>query len=545
MKLSVSRKIMLVNGASSLMAIVVTVSLLLLLTHLNATAKKVAEAAAFTDRQVYSLVEGTAQVQGVMQKLLREKDPDEIEKLLRQDSVLSQNAQKCIADAGCQATAVDSDYASLSSINALGIQKILVGDVAQAQQIFIEQSAPMYERLLGDIGERRKADADKAAVAKKKQNASSTVLVIIVIVFVVVGLGFSFGLGLFIARTITGPLSATNRMISDIAQGEGDLTKRIAVSSGDEIGELASGFNLFVEKLQKIMRTIGSNTTTLSGSSEELSKVSGGIAKTSAEMSSRSAAVAASTEEASANIKNISSSAGQMSAEVESVATAIEEMSALLNEVAMNCQKESQIATTASAHARSTENLIGRLETAATGIGKVVNVINNIADQTKLLALNATIEAASAGDAGKGFSVVAGEVKELAKQTANATGEITLQIEGIQASSKEAVRAIAAIAGIIEEIGSISHTIVSAVEEQSATVNEIAKNIGGASQAATEIARNVGESAKGLSEVSSNIQGVNQAASETSGGVRNIKQSSLGLAQLAIGLQKIVGQFKV
>ena len=326
-------------------------------------------------------------------------------------------------------------------------------------------------------------------------------------------------------------MKAVTNGLKDIAQGEGDLTKRLHAGSQDEIGELAKFFNTFMEKLQGIIKNITENSTTLSSASEELSAVSTQLAANAEEMTNQSNTVASATEQATANVNNISAAAEQMSSGVSTVATAIEEMSSSLNEVAKNCQKENLIASNANNQAKSTRELMERLGVSSKEIGKVIEVINDIADQTNLLALNATIEAASAGEAGKGFAVVANEVKELAKQTAQATDQISRQIEEMQNSTGSAVKAIEEITRIIEEINTISHTIVSAVEEQSATVNEIAKN--------------VGESAKGLSEVSSNIQGVNKAATDTAGGVQNIRQSSQDLAKLAVVLQKIVGQFKV
>ncbi len=118
-----------------------------------------------------------------------------------------------------------------------------------------------------------------------------------------------------------------------------------------------------------------------------------------------------------------------------------------------------------------------KLGAAAKSIGKVVEVINDIADQTNLLALNATIEVASAGEAGKRFAVVANEVKELAKQTAQATQEIQKQVEDMQTNTESAIKAIDSVSKVIEEVNEISQTIVSAVEEQSATVNEISRNV--------------------------------------------------------------------
>ena len=234
-----------------------------------------------------------------------------------------------------------------------------------------------------------------------------------------------------------------------------------------------------------------------------------------------------------------------MSSSADTVATAIEEMSASINEVARNCQKELQISSDASAHARSSQDIMNNLGIASKSIGKVIEVINDLADQTNLLALNATIEAASAGEAGKGFAVVANEVKALAKQTAQATQEIQTQIEDIQRNTDSAVLAIESVVTIIEEVNTISQTIVSAVEEQSITVNEIAKNVSGVSIGAQEVARNVAESAQGLAEVARTIVSVSQGVSDTSMGITQIKTSADELARLSESLSGLVGQFKI
>jgi methyl-accepting chemotaxis protein len=348
-----------------------------------------------------------------------------------------------------------------------------------------------------------------------------------------------------VLKQILAPVKSTAALLKDVADGEGDLTKRLPEDRNDEIGELSGNFNRFIKKIQNIVKEIAGNTSTLSTASEEMSAVSQQIGAAAEEMSAQSNSVSASAEQSSANIRSISAAAEQMSGSVNTVATAIEEMSASLNEVSKNCQKESAVAAKADVEAKSTQVHMEKLGVAAKEIGKVVDVINDIADQTNLLALNATIEAASAGDAGRGFAVVANEVKELARQTAQATGEIRQQVENMQGSTGEAVKAIMSISKIIEEINLISQTIVSAVEEQSSTIQEIARTMGGASSAANEIAKNVGESAKGLQEVTSNITGVNQAARDTASGVSQIRSSSDELAKLSLGLKKIVEQFKV
>ncbi len=376
--------------------------------------------------------------------------------------------------------------------------------------------------------------AGKAAASIRKKILIGSILCI--------ALGIT--LSLAIAVSITGPLQSVTNMLKDIAQGEGDLTRRLRVDSRDEIGQLSRWFDVFVEKIQAIVREIASNSTTLSSSAEELSATSVQIAASAEEMSSQSTTVAAATEQANQNISGISASAEEMSSSVSSAATSIEEMTASINEVARNCQKELEIAISANSQASETRDVMERLGGAAKQIGSIVEVINDIADQTNLLALNATIEAASAGDAGKGFAVVANEVKELAKQTSEATGQISKQVEEIQSSSRLSSEAIGKIATIIEEINAISQTITSSVEEQSATVNEIAKSMSGASDAARQIAVNVDESASGLSEVSSGIQNVNQAAGDTARGIAQIKDSTAQLSSLAGSLQTIVTQFR-
>jgi methyl-accepting chemotaxis protein len=378
----------------------------------------------------------------------------------------------------------------------------------------------------------------------KTHNANTQKSRIQTLIFMFVALLTSSVLLLVAFKGILRPLQNLLTMLKDIAQGEGDLTKTLNVNSRDEIGELAQSFNIFVAKIRKIIQQLSSNTENIKSSSMGLSSVAQQIAIGSETLLSQSSTVAAATEQANTNLTNISVSAEEMSSSVSTVATAIEEMSSSLNEVSKNCQKELQIANQADQQTKSTQNIMENLGKAAQEIGKIVELINDIADQTNLLALNATIEAASAGDAGKGFAVVANEVKELARQTSQATQNITVQIQGIQNNTKNAVTAIEMIAQIIEEVNTISQTIVSAVEEQSVTINEVSRSISGASTAATEIARNVSESARGLSEVASNISNVNAIMNDSSTGIIEVNKNAVSLSQMSETIDTIVKQFK-
>ena len=348
-----------------------------------------------------------------------------------------------------------------------------------------------------------------------------------------------------LVHAITTPLKKATDMLRDISQGKGDLTVKLEVKTNDELGLMAIYFNEFVEKLRTIIADISESTTAVRATSEELSATSNEMASTAEEMSNQVTTIASNGEEMSTNINSVSLAAEDMSTSVSTVATAIEEMSSSLSEVAKNCSKESEISGQANSQAKQARDLMNHLGEAASKIDKVVEVINGIADQTNLLALNATIEAASAGEAGKGFAVVANEVKELAKQSSEATEQIAQQIDDIQNSTKNAVDAMKSISEVIEEVNTISNTIAAAVEEQSATTNEIARSVGGANTAATAIAQHVQEAAKASNEMASTIQGANQASQQSAAGATETNARAQELAKLAANLQKIVGQFKI
>ncbi len=169
------------------------------------------------------------------------------------------------------------------------------------------------------------------------------------------------------------------------------------------------------------------------------------------------------------------------------------------------------------------------LSNSAEKIGKVVDLIRNIAGQTNLLALNATIEAARAGDAGKGFAVVAAEVKDLAEQTASATAEIEAQIEEIQGNTRASSQAIVGITSVIQDINRIAGSIASAVEQQGAATREIAQNVARASQ--------------GTQQVSSNIIGINGAAADSSSAAGQVQDAAATLASQAQTLRRVMADF--
>ncbi|MFZ1916733.1 MAG: methyl-accepting chemotaxis protein [Terriglobales bacterium] len=305
--------------------------------------------------------------------------------------------------------------------------------------------------------------------------------------------------------------------VKDVAEGEGDLTKRIGITSNDEVGELAKWFNVFMDRLHEMVRAIVENAQQ--------------VASASAELSSTSQQITANSEETTAQAMVVSEAGGQVNSHLQTLASGSEEMSVTIGEIAKNATESARVATEAVLAAESANQTVARLGDSSVEIGKVIEVITSIAQQTNLLALNATIEAARAGEAGKGFAVVAHEVKELAKQTAKATEEIKQKIAAIRENASGAVSAIEGIKGVIDKVSHISTIIATAVEEQSATTSEMA--------------RNVTEAAQGAATISNNIKGVAEAAQNTSTNVGEEQTATEHLSRMANQLRDLVGRFKI
>lgn len=349
----------------------------------------------------------------------------------------------------------------------------------------------------------------------------------------------------FMTRSITGPLSRINLNMEDIAEGEGDLTRRLDVTSRDEIGALAKSFNLFVEKLNRIIGSIAQNSVKLGGASNDMHRISKEMTEGTTMMSSTSDSVAAAAEEMSSNMTSVSAAIEQSSTNLSMVSAAVEEMTSTINEIAQNTEKTSLSSQQAVSRTKTASDNIDKLNKSAKEIGNVVETINDISEQTNLLALNATIEAARAGEAGKGFAVVANEIKDLARQTAKATLEIKEKIGNIQTSTQMTISEIEAVATDINSVNEMIDNVASAVEEQSVTTKEISSNIGQAARGIQEVTENVTQSSSVAGEIANDIAHLNQTVKNMADKTSQVNACSGDLNLLSDELKKTVNLFKI
>lgn len=347
------------------------------------------------------------------------------------------------------------------------------------------------------------------------------------------------------SNSLTKPLKLVVNGLRNIAMGKGDLTTRLTIKSKDEVGELAHWFNSFIKELQILIKEIAHNSSSVDSSSTDLSTIATDLSYDAGKWSEEASSIATSSEEINVNMSSVSAAMEEASISAGAVATSTEEMSSTINEVAGNSEKAFQITTQAVSKSNiASQKLIG-LRSSAVEIGKVTETITEISQQTNLLALNATIEAARAGEAGKGFAVVANEIKELARQTSEATQDIKKRIENIQYSTDETVSEIAEISKIISDANDAVATIASAVEEQSATTNEIAGNVTQVSQGIAEVNKTVGQSSAAIKGVAKDISSLNRASDNIYDHSNQIKNSAANLSGLSGKLVEMINKFKV
>jgi methyl-accepting chemotaxis protein len=355
--------------------------------------------------------------------------------------------------------------------------------------------------------------AEATAAATEDAYESARTLTIVAIVAAVV---LALAGGLLVARSVRRPVQRMRDVLAEVA--EGDLTVRAGdVGGGTELTEMARSLDETLDALGTVLGLVNDSSLRLAGASQQLNAAAEGMR--------------VNAETAAGQADEVVASAGAVASSVDTVATGSSQMESAIREIAHNATEAARVAGQAVTVAEATTKTVGKLGDSSQEIATVIKLINGIAEQTNLLALNATIEAARAGEAGKGFAVVASEVKELAQETARATEDISSRVEAIQADTAGAVDAISQISTVIAEINDFQATIAAAVEEQTATTNEMN--------------RNVAEAASGSQGIAAAITGLAAGTQETNQRVSEAQRAAGELARMSSELQDAVSRFTV
>jgi methyl-accepting chemotaxis protein len=370
-------------------------------------------------------------------------------------------------------------------------------------------------KIINDVDELTTLTKAAADLAQKEAEQASSTARTFMIIAGVLALALAVLLAVVVTRSITGPLGATVATLRAVA--DKNLTVRAPDTARDELGSMGRAVNSTLDVLLATFSRITDHSRTLAGASHELTASSGRIASAAGDASGESERVASAAEEVSRS--------------VQTVAAGTEEMNAAIREISGSASNAAGVAASGVDSAREAGETIGQLGRSSAEIGEVIKLITSIAEQTNLLALNATIEAARAGEAGKGFAVVASEVKDLAQETAKATEDISRRVAAIQQDTDAAIGAIGAITGIIGQVNEHSTTIAAAVEQQTATTNEMG--------------RNIVEAATGSSQIAQSVSGVATSAQVTADGVAEAQRTAENLQAMSRELQEIVNQFQV
>ncbi|WP_243755159.1 methyl-accepting chemotaxis protein [Paractinoplanes brasiliensis] len=356
------------------------------------------------------------------------------------------------------------------------------------------------------------SEADKAAAAGAASYRSAR---LVMILSLAIGLSIGLLLAFLVVRTVKRQVASVGGALNALA--DGDLAKPAEVQIRDEIGAMAAAVNRARMGLADTVHAIVGNSRTLDQSSQRLAGVTARIAVSAQETAAQANVAAAAADEVSSNVSNVSAGSEQMGASIR--------------EISQNANDAAQVASEAVTVVETTNETVQKLGDSSTEIGNVVKVITAIAEQTNLLALNATIEAARAGEMGKGFAVVASEVKDLAQETARATGDISNRVAAIQSDTANAVEAIAQINDIITRINDYQLTIASAVEQQTATTSEMS--------------RSVAEAAGGVANIATNVTNVATSAQATNATLAEADATVAELSGLASELLTAVNRFRV
>ncbi len=352
-------------------------------------------------------------------------------------------------------------------------------------------------------------------------------------------------LGVLVTRSVTAPVRESVELLEMASRG--DLTHEVPEAlhtRKDEIGNLARSLQMMNGNLSTTLGGVNKEVSALATAAGSMTDIAVQISTSSDIASGKAHSVSSAAEEIHRNMENVAAAMEQATSNVDIMAAATEEMSASVYDISQKTKDASAKTRGTSGQAREASTKIEVLGKAAEEIGSVTDTIKAISDKTNLLALNATIEAARAGEAGKGFAVVANEIKELARQTADATADIASRLKGIQTATKESVSTMDEISGAIHEVDAIVVAIDEAMGQQTKATHEIAENVTQASQGLKEINVNVNQAAAAISHVAQEITELSETVGEVANCGSMVERNAKTVNGIVSTLTGQMSQFK-
>lgn len=368
-----------------------------------------------------------------------------------------------------------------------------------------------------------KTVSDSNAAAEKVQSLSLMIAIITLVIMISAAWAIS--------SLLNEALSSLLTSLRAIASGDGDLTQRIEKRSEDELGQVVDSFNLFIEKLHNSISELLSNTQPLTSVASDLNSLTGTTKQVTEEQRRATEAVSYAMDNMVVSMTQVSTNAGLASETAQEADSLAKEGRGVVNQTVTSIKALAQ-------EVEKTSDVIRKLESDTSNVGSILDVIRGIAEQTNLLALNAAIEAARAGEQGRGFAVVADEVRTLASRTQHSTKEIQNVIEQLQEAAVSAVKAM-------EDSQEQAHLSVENATKTDTSLEQITDKIGLITQMNAQIATVIDQEQQSILNIKDNVQGIESTSNEAMKGMQQVEASSRALTNIADAIRHVTGQFRV